>query len=71
MLKLMLRVLVEILIGVSLAGVVLAASVPVLIRYELVTPGDLAGTFVIAGALVIAVGGMLFRRGSALNRYRK
>ena len=71
MLKLILRMLGEILIGVSLAGIVLAISVPMMMRSGMIASGDLTGSVIIAGALVLAAVGMLFRPGSALNRYGK
>jgi hypothetical protein len=71
MLKLIMSVLVEAVIGLAVAAVVLAIAVPVMVRRDLIVPGDLAGSVVIAGVLVCAIGGMLFRPGSAINRYGK
>ena len=70
MFTLILRVIGEALIGLMLAGLVLGAGLPLLMRYNMIQPGDRAGSLVIAGALVVAIGGMLCRRGSALNRRR-
>lgn len=71
MLKLMLRMLGEMLIGITLGGIVLAISVPMMLRSGVVTSGGLAGPVIIGGTLVLAVAGMVFRPGSALNRYGK
>lgn len=71
MLKLAVRVLLELILAITIAGVVLAILVPLMIRYELIAAGDLAGSIVIAGVILTAIGAMLFRPGSALNRYDK
>ena len=70
MFTLILRVIGEALIGLMLAGLVLGAGFPLLMRYNMIQPGDLAGSLVIAGVLAAAIGGMLCRPGSALNRRR-
>ena len=70
MLKLILGVLIEAIVGLALAGVLLGVSVPLLLRMRLITPGDWIGAFVVGAVLVAAVAGMLFRPGSALNRRR-
>ncbi|MCM3878904.1 MAG: hypothetical protein ND807_02240 [Vicinamibacterales bacterium] len=69
--KLFLRVLGEMLIAVSLAGLVLGAGLPMLLKAEIVAKGDTASTCIVAATLVIAVAGALFRPGSPLNRRRK
>jgi hypothetical protein len=71
MLKLTMRVLVEVAIGLAAAALLLAVLVPVLVRHHLIAPGDLMGSVVIAGVLILAIGGMLFRPRSALNRHSK
>jgi hypothetical protein len=68
MVKLFLRMACEILMGFFLAGIMLAISVPILMRAEVIAPGDLASVCIIAGTLALAVGAMLFRPGSALHR---
>jgi formate-dependent nitrite reductase membrane component NrfD len=68
MLRLMLYMLGEILAGIFVGGLVLAISIPMLMRAGLITTGDLAGILVIVATLVLTVAGMLFRPGSALNR---
>jgi hypothetical protein len=68
MVKLILRMVGEILIGVFLAGIILAISVPMLVRSGMIVPGDVASVCIIAGTLALAVGAMLFRPGSALHR---
>jgi len=71
MLRLALVVAVEIVVGLALAGIVLAVAVPVMVRRDLMAPGDLAGMLVIAVVFVAAIGAMLFRPGSAIDRYTK
>lgn len=64
MLKLAVLVLVESVVGLAVAALALAIAVSVMVRYDLIVPGDLAGSFVIGGVLVFAIGGMLCRPGS-------
>ena len=71
MLTLIVRMLAEAAIGLALAAVLLGLSIPLLLRYNLIAPGDLIGSLVIAGVMAGAIGSMLFRPGSALNRHRK
>ena len=68
MVKLILRMLGEILIGFFLAGITLAISVPLLMRSEVIVPGDLASVCIIAGTLALTVGVMLLRPSSAFHR---
>jgi hypothetical protein len=68
MVKLILRMVGEVLIGFFLAGMVLAISIPMLMRFEVIAPGDVASVCIIAGTLALAVGVMLFRPGAALHR---
>lgn len=71
MLTLTIRVMTEAAIGLAAAAVLLAIIVPALIGYHVIKPGDLAGSIVIGAVLVLAIGAMLFRPGSALNRFGK
>ena len=71
MLRLALVVAVEIVVGLALAGIVLAVAVPVMVRRNLMAPGDLLGVLVIGIAFVVAIGAMLFRPGSGINRYSR
>ena len=68
MLRLVLAVAFEVMVGVAIGGVLLAVLIPVLGHFGLVQPGDLTGAVVIIGALVCSVGLMILRPGSALNR---
>ena len=68
MVKLILRMVGEILIGFFLAGIILAISVPMLMRSGMIVPGDVGSVCIIACTLALAVGAMLFRPGSALHR---
>jgi hypothetical protein len=68
MVKLILGMVGEILIGFFLAGIILAIGVPMLVRSGMIVPGDVVSVCLIAGTLALAVGAMLFRPGSALHR---
>ena len=68
MLKLTLLVIVEALIGLAVAGGLLAVIVPLMIARHMIARGDLAGSIVIGAVLVLSVGIMLLRPGSALKR---
>jgi hypothetical protein len=71
MLKRVVRLLVEVVLGVSAAGVLLAAIVPVMVRQQMITPGDRRGALVIGAVLMLTLGTALFRPGSALRGRRK
>ena len=68
MVKLIMLVIVETVLGVAAAAVILVVLIPVLIGHRFITPGDLTGSIVIGAVLLVAVGAMLFRPGSALHR---
>lgn len=67
--KLLLNVMIEVIIGVSFAGVVLAIAVPMLHSADLLGANDLTSTIVIVSVLVVAVAIALFRPGSAMHRH--
>jgi hypothetical protein len=71
MLKLVLGVVVETIVGVSLAGLSLAIVVPVLNHYRSVRAGDVMSMGVIAGVIVCVTALVLVRPGSAINRWRR
>jgi hypothetical protein len=71
MLRLLFYVFIEVLIAVSLAGVILALAIPALNRSGSVGQRDPATTIIIGGVLVAAVAVALFRPGSAIHRYIK
>jgi hypothetical protein len=71
MLNLIIRMLAGAVIGLALAAVVLGLTVPILLRYKLIAPGDLIGSLFIAGVIAGAIASMLLRPGSELNRHRK
>ena len=71
MLRLLLGVVVEVALATLLAGLILAAAIPLLNRGGLVTVGDLTSTIVIVGVIVGALAIALFRPGSAIRRHRK
>ena len=68
MVKLLVTVAFEVVVGVALGGAVLAVVIPVLSHFGLIGSEGMAGALVITGGLVIAVGFMVLRPGSALNR---
>lgn len=68
MLRFMAIVVVETVIGIALAGALLAVIVPLLIEYHMIAPGDMAGAALIASVLIMAICVALFRPGSALRR---
>jgi hypothetical protein len=69
MLRVLVIVLVEAIVGVMIGGVVLAMAIPALYHYGLLAAGDLAGAVLITLVLVCTVGAMIWRPGSAMNRY--
>jgi hypothetical protein len=71
MLKLLLGVVIEVLVGVLVAGLILALAIPLLNRNDLVGANDIAARIIIVGVLVGAVALALFRPGSAIHRYIK
>jgi hypothetical protein len=66
--KLAVIVVIEVIIGVSLAGALLAILIPVLHRYALLTPGDLTSNVVVGIVIIAVTGAILLRPGSAINR---
>ena len=68
MLRLMVVLVVEAIVGISVAGALLAIVVPLLIEHSVIAPGDGAGVVLIASVLLLAIGVALFRPGSALRR---
>ena len=70
MLKLLLGVVIEVFVGVSLAGLILALAIPLLNRDDLQGAND-STTTVIISVLVGAVAVALLRPGSAIHRYLK
>jgi len=71
MLKLLLGVAIEVFVGVSLAGVILALTIPLLSRSELLDADDVTATTVIIGVLVAAVTVATLRPYSAIRRHMK
>ena len=71
MLALLFRIIIEVFIGVSLAGVVLALLIPALSLSNAVGERDTTVIVTIAGVLVASVAAALFRPGSAIRRYVK
>ena len=71
MLKLLLRVAVEVFIAVSISGAILALLIPALSLTQAVGKGDLRVMVAVVGVLVASVAVALFRPGSAIHRYIK
>ena len=71
MMKLILLAIVDVLLGVALAGVVLAIVVPALIRTGFLSVGDPAAAVLISIVLILGVCTLLLRPRGALRRLRK
>ncbi len=68
--KLLFSVIVEAIVGISLAGLVLAIVVPALSRYR-PDAGDSTAAIVIVAVLVGVVAAVLLRPNSAIKRWRR
>jgi membrane associated rhomboid family serine protease len=66
--KLLRSVIVEAIVGISLAGLVLAIVIPALNRYR-PDAGDFTATAVIVGVLVGVLAAVLLRPNSAISRW--
>lgn len=71
MIKTMLLLLAEVVVGLVVAGALLAVAVPVLVRNDILTAGDTRGVVLVSLVLAVCVGGAVFRPGSTLNRRTK
>lgn len=71
MMKLLLGVVIELVVGVSVAGGVLALLVPALSWWGALGERDVGVIAAIVGVLLVSVGVALFRPGSAIRRYVK
>ena len=69
--KLLLGVLIEICVGVSVAGGILALLIPALSRSDALGERDRAAIAAVVGVLIVSVVVALFRPGSAIRRYAK
>jgi hypothetical protein len=69
MVKLLLSVFVEAIVGVSLAGLLLAVIVPALNHYRPTGAEDTTAAIVIVAVIVVVTAGVLLRPGSAINRW--
>jgi hypothetical protein len=67
---LIIRLIVEAIVGVAVAALLLAVAVPLLIRYHLLALGEARGVFLIGAVLVLAVGAILLRPGGSLRRLK-
>jgi hypothetical protein len=71
MLKLLLGVVIEVFVGVSVAGLILALTIPLLYYNSLPGANDSTTRITIVGVLVCAVAVAIFRPGSAIRRHMK
>ena len=71
MMKLVLALVVEVLVGTMIAGLILALAIPLLNRSNLAVAHDATSQVVIISVLIGAVGIALFRPGSAIHRYMR
>ena len=71
MLKLAVGMVIEVFVGVTLAGLILALAIPLLSRNDLLDADNITSRTIIIGVLVSAVAVALFRPGSAIRRYTK
>ena len=69
MLKLLLGLVIEVFVGVLLAGLILALAIPLLNRNDLAD--DVASRIIIVSVLAGIIAVALFRPGSAIRRYLK
>jgi hypothetical protein len=69
MIRLLLGVLVEAIVGFSLAGLILAVVVPVLNHFRAIRNGDVIPAGIVAGVVVCVVAVVLARPGSAIKRW--
>ena len=71
MLKLVLGVILELLVGTMIAGLILALAIPMLKRTDVANASDVTSQIIITSVLIAAVAIALFRPGSAIHRYTK
>ena len=71
MLKLLLGVLIEVFVAVSLAGLILALTIPLLHQDGLTGVGGITAGTLVLGVLAATVAIAIFRPGSAIRRYVK
>jgi len=68
--KLLLGILIETAVGLAIAAVGIAVIVPLLVHRGWIFQGDGGAAVVVTAVPICAVGVLLLRPGSALNRYR-
>jgi hypothetical protein len=71
MAKLLFSVLIEALVGISLAGLLIAIIVPVMNRYRTTNIEDSTGAIVVGAVIAGVTALVLLRPGSAINRWRR
>ena len=71
MMKLLLGVAIEIFVGVSVAGGILALLIPALTLSDAIGEHDRGVIAAVVGVLIVSVAVALFRPGSAIRRYAR
>ena len=69
--KLVVTVVVESLLGLTIAAGILAIGIPVLLRGGVIAPGDTRGSLLIASVVIVCIAAAILRPGSALRERRK
>ena len=67
--KLLVGILIEAVVGISLAGLLLAIIVPAVNYYRPAGPEDLTIAVVIVAVIVLVTAGVLFRPGGTIHRW--
>ena len=67
--KLIVGIILELFVGVTLAGALLGLVIPVLTRYHVIAAGDRTSAAIIVGVLVASLALALLRPGSSILRY--
>jgi len=71
MVKLMLGIIVETIVGFCLAGLILAIVVPVLNHYKPLRADDLLSLVVVVAVIVCVTAAVLIRPGGAIKRFMR
>ena len=69
--KLIVTVFVETVLGVAIAGGILATAVPILVRRGLLAVGDARGLLLVGLVAVLCIAAMILRPRSALRERKK
>jgi hypothetical protein len=61
----------ELVVGVALGAVLLAGTLPAIVRAGWIRVGDTAGSVLIVGVLLATTAAVVFRRGGAIRRRKR